>query len=82
MATKLKAWTGRSGERRVYIHTRYARDVPRSLAKFADGAFFTEAPDGALQALGQGETKQAAAMAVADWLGITTFADAIELSAK
>ena len=76
-ATKLKVWVGRSGERRVYIHSRYSRDLPRSIARFADGAFLTEAPDGKLQAVGQGDAKCAAALAAADFLGISTFADAV-----
>ena len=82
MATTLKVWTGRKGDRRVYINTRFARDMPRDLARHADGVFFTEAPDGSLRIDGQGEIKRAAAEEVASRLGLATFAAAVELATK
>jgi hypothetical protein len=82
MATKLKVWTGRTGQRRVYLDTRFSRDLPRSVARCANGAYFTEASDGRLAIDGQSETKRMAAEAVADALGIATFSQAIELASK
>jgi len=82
MATKLKFWTGKSGEQRVYIQARFARDLPRSVARFADGAYFTASPEGRLQTLGQGEAKQAAAEEVAKILGVNTFAEAVAIATK
>ncbi len=82
MPTKLKVWTGRTGERRVYIQARYARDLPRDVARFADGAFFTEGPDGKLHVDGQGEAKRAAAEDVAKLLGVASFSEAVALATK
>lgn len=82
MQTRFKLWIGRSGERRVYVNTRYARDLPRSLARFADGVFFTASADGKVEVLGQGDVRRAAGEAVADLFGITTFDDAVKLASN
>lgn len=79
--TQFRTWTGRSGERRVYVNGRFCRGVSRH----ADGAFYVADDNGALVVgMGQGERRQVAAEIVAKDFGFlgAPFAEIAERFAK
>lgn len=65
--TRFKAWSGKAGQRRVYVQGRFCRGVSRH----ADGAYFVAGEGGLVEvASGQGEKRQVAAEIVGRSFGV------------